>query len=131
MMAMKRVISITRRWPDRSGAMYRKNNASMRCQKMFIDSETCLQRKVRKDRLLTGLIIGSFLVSGMAFAGSEQRHEVQDAEARHEVQDAEARHEVQDVEGRHEVQDVEGRHEVQDAGSRHEVQDAEQRREVQ
>jgi len=111
--------------------MYRKNNASMRCKKMFIDSETRFQRKVRKDRLLTGLIIGSFLVSGMAFAGSEQRHEVQDAEARHEVQDAGSRHEVQDVEGRHEVQDVEGRHEVQDAGSRREVQDAEQRREVQ
>ena len=80
---------------------------------MFIDSETCSQRNIQKDRLLAGLIIGSFLVSGMAFAGSEQRHEVQDAEARHEVQD------------------VEGRHEVQDAGSRREVQDAEQRREVQ
>ena len=89
---------------------------------MFIDSETCSQRNIQKDRLLAGLIIGSFLVSGMAFAGSEQRHEVQDAEARHEVQDAGSRHEVQEVEGRHEVQD---------AGSRREVQDAEQRREVQ
>ena len=111
--------------------MYRKNNASMRYQKMFIDSGVCFQRNIQKDRLLAGLIIGSFLVSGMAFAGSEQRHEVQDAEARHEVQDAGSRHEVQEVEGRHEVQDVEGRHEVQDAGSRREVQDAEQRREVQ
>ena len=89
---------------------------------MFIDSGVCFQRNIQKDRLLTGLIIGSLLVSGMAFAGSEQRHEVQDAEARHEVQDAGSRHEVQEVEGRHEVQD---------AGSRREVQDAEQRREVQ
>ena len=111
--------------------MYRKNNVSMRCQKMFIDSGACFQGNIQKDRLLTGLIIGSFLVSSMAFAGSEERHEVQDAEAPHEVQDAEARHEVQDVEGRHEVQDVEGRHEVQDAESRREVQDAELRREVQ
>ena len=111
--------------------MYRKNNASMRCQKMFIDSETCFQRNIQKDRLLTGLIIGSFLVSGMAFAGSEQRREVQDVEARHEVQDVEGRHEVQDVEGRHEIQDAEARHDVQDADSRYEVQDAEPRREVQ
>ena len=111
--------------------MYRKNNVSMRCRSMFIDSKTLSQRNVQKGRLLTGLIIGSFLVSSMAFAGSEQRREVQDVEARHEVQDAEGRHEVQDVEGRHEIQDAEGRHEVQDAGSRREIQDAEPRREVQ
>jgi hypothetical protein len=53
---------------------------------MFIDSETCFQRSIQKDLLLTALIIGGFLVSSMAFAGSEERHEVQDAEAPHEVQ---------------------------------------------
>ena len=111
--------------------MCRKNNVTMMCHQMFIDSETCFQRSVQKGRLLTGFIIGSFLVSGMAFAGSEERHEVQDVESRHEVQDVEGRHKIQDVEGRHELQNAEARHEVQDAGSRREVQDAEQRREVQ
>jgi hypothetical protein len=53
---------------------------------MFIDSKTCFQRSIQKGRLLTGLIIGSFLVSGMAFAGSEECREVQDAEPRREVQ---------------------------------------------
>ena len=85
---------------------------------------------IGRSNIGTWPVASGLMVFSAAFAGSDDRREVADAETRHEVLDAEPRHELRDAEPRFEVPDASPRHEVQDAEESREVSDAEPRKEV-